>query len=96
MLYITENILNDVITKHHASSHTVNEALFVAYCNLYDTMYLAISAEGGEPTRTFATKINSKILHTFFGTADASFGDNVEIRRSSAGYMFILHGMPID
>ncbi|KAK1916505.1 hypothetical protein P3342_004324 [Pyrenophora teres f. teres] len=42
---------------------------------LYGTRYLAISARGGEPTQTFATKINST-LPTFFGAADASFGDD--------------------
>ncbi|KAI2477479.1 hypothetical protein Ptr902_11104 [Pyrenophora tritici-repentis] len=62
---------------------------------LYGTRYLAISARGGEPTQTFATKINST-LPTFFGAADASFGDDAETRRSSAGYVFILYGMPID
>jgi hypothetical protein len=62
---------------------------------LYGTRYLAISARGGEPTQTFATKVNSS-LPTFFGASDASFGDDVETRRSSAGYVFILYGMPID
>ncbi|KAI1663279.1 Pol protein [Pyrenophora tritici-repentis] len=62
---------------------------------LYGTRYLAISARGGEPTQTFATKINST-LPTFFGAADASFRDDAETRRSSAGYVFILYGMPID
>ncbi|KAI1585668.1 hypothetical protein PtrCC142_012188, partial [Pyrenophora tritici-repentis] len=52
-------------------------------------------ARGGEPTQTFATKINST-LPTFFGAADASFGDDVETRRSSAGYVFMLYGMPVD
>ncbi|KAI0603728.1 Pol-like protein, partial [Pyrenophora tritici-repentis] len=47
------------------------------------------------PTQTFATKINST-LPTFFGAADASFGDDVETRRSSAGYVFMLYGMPVD
>jgi hypothetical protein len=53
---------------------------------LYGTRYLAISARGGEPTQTFATKINSTELSlpTFFGAADASFGDDEETRRSSA------------
>ncbi|KAI1671836.1 Reverse transcriptase family protein [Pyrenophora tritici-repentis] len=62
---------------------------------LYGTRYLAISARGGEPTQTFATKINST-LPTFFGAANASFGDDAETRRSSARYVFILYGMPID
>jgi hypothetical protein len=62
---------------------------------LYGTRYLAISARGDEPTQTFATKVNSS-LPTFFGAADASFGDDAETRRSSAGYVFILYGMPID
>jgi len=62
---------------------------------LYGTRYLAISAQGGEPTQTYATKINST-TPTFFGAADASFGDDVETRRSSAGYVFMLYGMPID
>ncbi|KAI0616210.1 hypothetical protein TUN199_11801, partial [Pyrenophora tritici-repentis] len=53
------------------------------------------NARGGEPTQTFATKINST-LPTFFGAADASFGDDVETRRSSAGYVFMLYGMPVD
>jgi hypothetical protein len=65
---------------------------------LYGTQYLAIGARGGEPTQTFATKVNSSHLSlpTFFGAADASFGDNVETRRSSARYVFMLYGMPID
>jgi hypothetical protein len=65
---------------------------------LYGTRYLAISARGGEPTQTFATKVNSSHLSlpTFFGAADASFGDDVETRRSSAGYVFMLYGMPVD
>jgi hypothetical protein len=62
---------------------------------LYGTRYLAISARGGEPTQTFATKVNSS-LPTFFGASDASFGDDEETRRLSAGYVFILYGMPID
>jgi len=62
---------------------------------LYGTRYLAISARGGEPTQTYATKIDST-TPTFFGAADASFGDDVETRRSSAGYVFMLYGMPID
>jgi hypothetical protein len=64
---------------------------------LYGTMYLAICARGGEPTQTYATKVNPTTpLPTFFGAADASFGDDVETRRSSAGYVFILYGMPVD
>ena len=64
---------------------------------LYGTMYLAISARGGEPIQTFATKVESTTpFPTFFGAADASFGDDVETRRSSAGYIFMLYGMPID
>jgi hypothetical protein len=62
---------------------------------LYGTRYLAISARGGEPTQTSATKVDSS-LPTFFGAADASFGDDKETCRSSAGYVFILYGMPID
>ena len=62
---------------------------------LYGTRYLAISARGGEPTQTYATKIEST-TPTFFGAADASFGDDVDTRRSSAGYVFMLYGMPID
>jgi hypothetical protein len=62
---------------------------------LYGTRYLAISARGGEPTQTYATKIDST-TPIFFGAADASFGDDVETRRSSAGYVFMLYGMPID
>jgi hypothetical protein len=62
---------------------------------LYGTRYLAISARGGEPTQTYATKIDLT-TPTFFGAADASFGDDVETRRSSAGYVFMLYGMPID
>jgi hypothetical protein len=65
--------------------------------SLYGTMYLAISARGGEPTQTYATKVNSTTpLPTFFGAADASFGDDVETRRSSAGFVFMLYSMPID
>jgi hypothetical protein len=46
---------------------------------LYGTMYLAICARGGEPTQTYATKVNPTTpLPMFFGAADASFGDNVE------------------
>ena len=64
---------------------------------LYGTMYLAISARGSEPVQTFATKVDSTTpFPTFFGAADASFGDDVETRRSSAGYIFMLYGMPID
>jgi hypothetical protein len=64
---------------------------------LYGTRYLAISARGGEPTQTYATKIDSTTPSpTFFGAADASFGDDIETRRSSAGYVFMLYGMPID
>ncbi|KAI2484853.1 hypothetical protein Ptr902_03793 [Pyrenophora tritici-repentis] len=56
------------------------------------------NARGGEPTQTFATKVNLSVstLPTFFGAADASFGDDVETRRSSAGYVFMLYGMPVD
>lgn len=43
---------------------------------LYSTRYLAISAQGGEPTQTYATKVDA--TPTFFGAADASFGDDVE------------------
>ncbi|KNG44199.1 reverse transcriptase rna-dependent dna [Stemphylium lycopersici] len=63
--------------------------------HVWQYLYLAISARGGEPTQTYATKIDSS-LPTFFGAADASFGDDVETRRSSAGYVFMLYGMPID
>ena len=63
--------------------------------HLYRTRYLAISARGGEPTQTFATKINLT-LPTFFGAADALFRDDVETRRSSARYVFMLYGMPVD
>jgi hypothetical protein len=62
---------------------------------LYSTRYLAISARGGEPTQTYATKINST-TPTFFGAADASFGDDVESRQSSARYVFMLYSMPIN
>jgi hypothetical protein len=59
-------------------------------------MYLAICARGGEPTQTYATKVDSTTpLPTFFGAADASFGDNVETRRSSAGFVFMLYSMPL-
>jgi hypothetical protein len=82
---------------------------------LYGTMYLAINARGGEPTQTYATKVDATAtasstasatasatapatatFPTFFGTADESFGDDPETRRSSAGYIFMLYGMPID
>jgi hypothetical protein len=64
---------------------------------LYGTRYLAICARGGELTQTYATKVDSTTpFPTFFGAADASFGDDVETRRSSAGYVFMLYGMPID
>jgi hypothetical protein len=62
---------------------------------LYGTKYLTITAQGDKPTQTFTTKINS-LFPTFFGAADASFGDDVETFRSPAGYMFMLYGMPID
>jgi hypothetical protein len=62
---------------------------------LYGTMYLAIITQGGEPTQAFATKINS-LLPTFFGNADASFGDDVETHWSSAGYIFMRYSMPIN
>jgi hypothetical protein len=62
---------------------------------LYDTRYLAITAEGGEPTQTFTTKINSS-LPTFFSAANEFFGDNVETFRLSAGCIFMLYSMPID
>jgi hypothetical protein len=62
---------------------------------LYGTRYLAISARGGEPTRTYATKIDSS-TPTFFSAADASFRDDEETRWSSARYVFMLYGMPID
>jgi hypothetical protein len=62
---------------------------------LFGTRYLAISARGGKPTQTYATKIDS-LLPIFFGAADASFGDDVKTRRSSAGYVFMLYSMPID
>jgi hypothetical protein len=62
---------------------------------LYGNRYLAITAQGSEPTQTFATKINSS-LPTFFGAADTSFGDDVETCRPSAGYIFMLYGMPTD
>jgi hypothetical protein len=46
---------------------------------LYGTMYLAICARGGEPTQTYATKVDSTTpCPTFIGAADASFGDDVE------------------
>lgn len=44
---------------------------------LYGTRYLAISARGGEPTQTYATKIDAN-TPTFFGAADASFGDDID------------------
>jgi hypothetical protein len=60
-------------------------------------MYLAICAQGGETIQTYATKVNPTTpFSTFFGAADASFGDNVETQQSSAGFGFILYGMPID
>ena len=60
-------------------------------------MYLAICARGGEPTQTHATKVDlTTPLPTFFGAADASFGDDVETRRSSTSYVFILYSMPVD
>jgi hypothetical protein len=62
---------------------------------LYGTRYLAIIAQRGEPTQTFATKINSS-LPTFFGAADTSFGDDVETHWSSGRYIFMLCSMPID
>jgi hypothetical protein len=62
---------------------------------LYGTRYLAINARRGELTQTYATKVDAT-TPTFFGAADASFGDDVETRRSSAGYVFTLYGMPID
>jgi hypothetical protein len=62
---------------------------------LCSTRYNAISAQGGEPTQTYATKINAT-TPTFFSAADALFGDDVDTRRSSAGYVFMLYSMPID
>jgi hypothetical protein len=56
---------------------------------LYSTRYL------GEPTQTYATKIDST-TPTFFGAADASFGDDVETRQLSVGYVLMLYSMPID
>jgi hypothetical protein len=68
---------------------------------LYGTRYLAINAQGGELTQTYATKVNASAtvtttFPTFFGAADASFRDDPETRRLSAGYIFMLYGMPID
>jgi hypothetical protein len=64
---------------------------------LYGTRYLALSARGGEPTQTYANKVDPTTpVPTFFGAADASFGDDVETRRSSTGYVFMLYGMPVD
>jgi hypothetical protein len=64
---------------------------------LYGTMYLAICARGSEPTQTYATKVDTTTpCPTFFGAADALFGDAVETRRSSAGFVFILYSLPID
>ena len=62
---------------------------------LYGTRYLAISARGGEHTQTYATKIDLT-TPTFFSAADALFRDDVETRRLSARYVFMLYGMPID
>jgi hypothetical protein len=61
---------------------------------LYGTRYLAISARGGEPTQTYATKIDSTLM--FFSAADALFRDNVETRRLSASFVFILYSIPIN
>jgi hypothetical protein len=66
---------------------------------LYGTRYLAINTRGGEPTQTYVTKVDATVIvthPTFFGAADASFGDDVKTRRSSAGYIFMLYGMPIE
>jgi hypothetical protein len=62
---------------------------------LYNTRYLAISAWGGKPTQTYATKIDAT-TPIFFGAADASFWDDVETRRSSTGFVFMLYSMPIN
>jgi hypothetical protein len=56
-------------------------------------MYLAINARGGELTQTYATKVDATAsatasanapatatFPTFFGAADASFGDDPETR----------------
>jgi hypothetical protein len=64
---------------------------------LYGTMYLALSARGCEPTQTYATKIDTITPSpSFFRAADALFRDDEETRRLSAGYVFMLYGMPID
>jgi hypothetical protein len=64
---------------------------------LYGTMYLAICARGSEPTQTYATKVDPTTpCPTFFGAADASFGDDIETQQSSAGFVFILYSLPID
>jgi hypothetical protein len=81
----------------------------LAYEPRYSTMYLAINARGGEPTQTYATKVDvtasatasanaptTASFPTFFGAADASFGDDPKTRRSSARYIFMLYGMPIN
>jgi hypothetical protein len=59
------------------------------------TLPSVLQGPGGEPTQTYATKTDST-TPTFFGAADASFGDDVETRRSSAVYVFMLYRMPVD
>jgi hypothetical protein len=68
-----------------------------AWQYLYGTMYLAICTRGGEPTQTYATKVDPTTpFPTFFGAADASFGFDVKTRRSSVDFVFMLYSMPID
>jgi hypothetical protein len=40
--------------------------------------------------------IEAGVEPLFFGASDAAFADNLEMRRSSHGFMFMLYGMPID
>jgi hypothetical protein len=79
--------------KHLAAAKHVWEYLIGT--QYYSICATALRAESASYI-TEGEAIEAGVEPLFFGASDAAFADNLEMRRSSHGFMFKLYGMPID
>ena len=68
------------------------------WCHILETKYRALQAQAVDQggIQEYLTTPQDYRDPIFFGASDAAFGDDVETRQSSQGYIFQLFGMTID
>jgi hypothetical protein len=106
LAYISTYTQPDVAQTHSELSRYLQNpgqkhisAAYHAWKYLIGQKRLAIGTHGDQSSRTIYTVSSlggAGAEPLFYSASDAAFADNLQTRRSSQEYLFMLYGMPID